>query len=102
MPNAVRTRRRCAQARLEPGVNVAVSSFSTSPISLLTGAAVPDDRTERKRALAIWIETLPPDTEAIGPQRYSPWSMMCAPMSPSASDPFRLEPPRQRPRGSQA
>ena len=105
MPNAVRdTEKVAARPDWNRAVKVAVSSFSTSPISLLTGAApCPTTAPSGSGRLAIWIDTLPPETEAIGPHRYSPWSMMCAPMSPSAPEPI---PPLNRqlsgPRGSQA
>ena len=91
IPNAVRdTENVAANPDANRAVQVAVSSFSTSPISLLTGAApCPTTAPSGNGRLPIWIDTLPPDTAAIGPHRYSPWSMMCAPISPNAPDPSR-------------
>ena len=105
MPNAVRDTEKW---RVSPdwnrAVNMAVSSFSTSPISLLTGAAPwPTTAPSGSGRLGIWVDSTPPDTETIGPQMYSPTSITCAPMSPSAPEP---SPPLNRqlsgPRGSQA
>ena len=85
-------------------VNVAVSSFSTSPSSSLTGAALcPTTAPSGSGRLPIWVDSDAPDTETMGPQTYSAASITCEPTSPSAPEPG---PPLNRqlngPRGSQA
>ena len=105
MPKAVRDSENvAANPEANRAVNVAVSSFSTSPTSLLTGAApCPTTAPSGSGRLGIWIDRFPPDTATIGPHRYSPMSMMCAPMSPSAPEPIGpLKRHDNGPRGSQA
>lgn len=69
-------------------VKDAVSSFSTSPNSSETGAALcPTTAPSGSARLVICVDSTAPDTEAIGPATYSAASMMCEPTSPSAPDP---------------
>ncbi len=69
-------------------VNMAVSSFSTSATSSLTGAApCPTTAPRGSGRLGIRVDSAPPDTATIGPQRYSAASITCAPMSLSAPEP---------------
>src|SRR3954470_24255419 len=85
-------------------VNMAVSSFSTSPTSLLTGAApCPTTGPSGSGRLGIWVDSAPPDTDTIGPQMYSATSITWAPMSPSAPEPGApLKRQLSGPPGSQA
>ena len=105
MPNAVRdTENDASSPEAKRAENIAVSSFSTSPTSLLTGAApCPTTAPSGSGRLGIWVDSAPPDTDTIGPQMYSATSITWAPMSPSAPEPGA---PRKRqlsgPPGSQA
>lgn len=69
-------------------VKDAVSSFSTSPNSSETGAALCPTTAPRGRGrLGICVDSEAPETEAMGPATYSAASMTCEPMSPSAPEP---------------
>lgn len=85
-------------------VKDAVSSFSTSPTSSETGAALcPTTAPSGSGRLVICVERTAPETDTMGPATYSAASMTCEPMSPSAPEPA---PPLKRqlsgPRGSVA
>src|SRR5918997_518036 len=105
MPNAVRdVENDPVRPDSNRAVNIAVSSFSTSPTSSLTGAApCPTTAPRGSGRLGIWVDSAPPDTATIGPQTYSAASITWAPMSPRAPEPG---PPLNRQvkglRGSQA
>ena len=105
MPKAVRdTEKDADRPDSKRAENTAVSSFSTSPISSLTGAALwPTTAPRGSGRLGIWVDSTAPDTDTTGPQRSWPTSMTWAPMSPRAPLPG---PPLYRqvsgPRGSQA
>jgi len=77
MPNAVRdTENVAVSPEAKRAENTAVSSFSTSPISELTGAASwPTTAPSGMGRLVTWIDSAPPETDSIGPHRYSPMSI---------------------------
>src|SRR5439155_25087783 len=105
MPKAVRdTENDAVGPDRKRAENTAVSSLSTSPSSSLTGTASwPTTAPSGSGRLPICTDSAAPDTDSTGPNRYSPMSMMCEPMSPRAPVPM---PPVYRqpngPRGSHA